>query len=104
MRGARRTSFNGNPGVVHMTPDVGEDLGLEPELADRLTVCARLFGSSGRGELDVVNTKRIQCLGNGDLGLGVEECIGELLALCETYSASARLVNLDDIYLVVCSR
>ena len=36
--GSGHTSFNSYPGVIHMTPDVGEDLGLETKLADRLAI------------------------------------------------------------------
>ena len=32
------TSFDSYPGIVHMTPDVSEDLGLETKLADRLAI------------------------------------------------------------------
>lgn len=41
------TGFDGNSGVVHMTANVCEDLGLEIELAYRHTVKSRLF--RGRG-------------------------------------------------------
>ena len=33
------TGFNGNAGIVHVATDVGEDLGLQPELANSLAVC-----------------------------------------------------------------
>ena len=64
-----------------MAADVGEDLGLEPELADGLAVRARLLGRGGRGELDVLDTERIERLGDGDLGLGIEKRVRELLSL-----------------------
>ena len=41
------TSFDGDSGIVHMAPDVREDFGLQPELADSLAVLARLFRGSG---------------------------------------------------------
>jgi hypothetical protein len=62
--------------------DVGEDLGLEAELTDRLAVRARLLGCGGGGEFKVLDAERVERLGDGDLGVGVEECVGKLLALC----------------------
>lgn len=35
------TSLYSNPSIIHMATNVGEDLGLETELADRLAVCRR---------------------------------------------------------------
>ena len=35
---AKHTSLHCYPGIVHMTPDVSEDLGLETKLADRLAI------------------------------------------------------------------
>ena len=64
-----------------MTAYVGEDLGPQPELANRFAVCPRLLRSNGRSELDILNAKGIKSLGNGNLGLGVEESIRELLSL-----------------------
>lgn len=46
-RGSARTSFDGNSSVVHVAPDVREDFGLQPELADSLAILAGLFRSSG---------------------------------------------------------
>jgi hypothetical protein len=34
------SSLDGDAGIVHMTPDVGQDLGLEAQLADGLAVRA----------------------------------------------------------------
>ena len=62
-----------------MATDVGEDLGLETELADSLAVRTRLFAGGRRRELDVLDTERIKSFGDGDLGLGVKESVGELL-------------------------
>lgn len=56
---------------------------LEAELADRLAVAARLLRGSRRGQLDVVDAEVIEGLGNLDLGLGVEEGVGELLAFSQ---------------------
>lgn len=56
---------------------------LEAELADRLAVTARLLRGSRRGQLDVVDAEVIEGLGNLDLGLGVEEGVGELLAFSQ---------------------
>lgn len=59
--GTRLTSLNGNPSVVHVTPDVCEDLGpLETHLADGLAVGTR-FGRGGRGgELDVFDSEVVK--------------------------------------------
>lgn len=66
-----------------MTSYVCEDLGLEAEFADGFAVGAGLFGC-GRGcELDVVDAEVVQGFGDFDLGFGVEEGIGELLAFTE---------------------
>lgn len=62
---------------------MSQDLGLEAQLADSLAVEPRLLGGSGRRQLDVVNAEFVEGLGNADLGLGVEEGIGKLLALTE---------------------
>ena len=94
------TSLDCYPGIVHMTPDVGEDLRLETELADGLAICttslapsidrnsrkdgrtlSRLLRCRGAGELDVLDTERIKRLRNRNLGLGIEERVRELLAL-----------------------
>ena len=84
------TSLNSNLDIVHVAADVGQDLGLETELADGLAVKTRLLGGTGRGELDAVNTELIQSLSDLDLGLSVEVGIGELLALTQR-----RLDNLE---------
>ena len=34
------TSLHSNPCIIHVTPDVREDFGLEAELADRLAIYA----------------------------------------------------------------
>lgn len=75
------TSLNSDFDIVHVTPDVGQDLGLETKLADGLAVQTRLLARARAGKLNAVNTELIQSLGNPDLGLGVEVCVGELLAL-----------------------
>lgn len=66
-----------------MASDMGEDLGLQAELADGFAVCARLLRGCGGCELDVLHTERIERLGNGDFSLGVEKGVGELFTLCE---------------------
>jgi hypothetical protein len=78
------TSLNSDPGIVHMASNVCENLGLESELADGLAISAGLLRCSGRGELDILDTECIESLRDGDLGLRIEESIGELLALCTT--------------------
>lgn len=47
------TSLDSDPGIVHVASDVGEDLGLETQLADGLTVLSRLLRSARAGELDL---------------------------------------------------
>ena len=46
-----------------------------------ILTCAGLFRCSGRGQLDVLHTEGIESLGDGNLGLAVEESVGELLPL-----------------------
>ena len=104
----RHTGLDSNAGIIHVATNVGEDLGLEAEVADGLAVEARLLTSSGRGELDVVHTKVVEGLGDLDLGLGVEEGVGELLALCKRdgnvwLTVVTKLGSLV-INLVMCSR
>lgn len=41
------TSFDGDSSIIHMAPDVREDFGLQPKLADCFTVLTRLFRRSG---------------------------------------------------------
>lgn len=83
-RGARlRTSLDSNPGVVHVASDVGEDLALEAHLADLDAVLATLLGGGRRRELDVLDAKVGERLGDLHLCLGIEKGIGELLALCK---------------------
>jgi hypothetical protein len=77
------TGLNGNSGIVHVTPDVGENLGLQPELADGFAIQSGLLRCSGGSELDVLYTKGVKSLCDGNLRLGIEERICELFALCE---------------------
>ena len=81
-----QTGLDGDACIVHVAANVGENLGLEAELADGLAIIARLLGGGGGGEFDVLYTKGIECLGDGDLCLGVEKGIGELFALWESMS------------------
>ena len=64
-----------------MTTNVSEDLRLQPKLADSLAMGARLLRRRRRSKLDVLDTKGIECVGDGDFGLGVEEGVGKLFAL-----------------------
>ena len=75
------SSIHSQSGIVHVAANVGQDLGLEAELADGLTIHPRLLGGGRGGELDVVDTELVESPGNLDLGLGIEEGIGKLLAL-----------------------
>ena len=64
-----------------MAADMCEDLGAESELADGLAIKTRLLRCSRGRQLKVFDTKGIQCLGDSDLGLGVEESVRELFSL-----------------------
>lgn len=66
-----------------MAADVGEDLCVEAELADGLAVGAGLLGGGGGGELDVVDAEVVKGAGDLDLGLGVEEGVGELFSFAQ---------------------
>ena len=80
-RRKERTCLNGDASIVHMAANVGKDLGIEAKLADGFAVDAGLLGGGGGSEFDVFYTKGIECLGDGDLCLCVEEGISELFAL-----------------------
>lgn len=60
---AVNTSLDGEPGVAHVAADMGQNLGLEAEIADLLAVIVRLLGRGGRGQLDVVDAEGIEGLG-----------------------------------------
>lgn len=64
-----------------MAADMSENLGAESELANGLAIKTRLFRCGGRCQLNVLDTKGIQSLRDGDLGLGVKESICELFPL-----------------------
>lgn len=75
------TSLDRYSCIVHVTSDVGQDLGsLEAELANGFTVLARLLRRSWRGKLDVIGTELVECLSDFNLLSGVEVGIGKLLA------------------------
>jgi hypothetical protein len=64
-----------------MAANMSEDLGLETKLADSFTVEAGLLGGSRGSQLNVIDTESIESLGDCNLGLGIKECVGELLSL-----------------------
>ena len=68
-----------------MASNVGEDLCFEAKVADGLAIDARLFGGGGGSEFDIFYPKGIECLGDRDFCLCVEEGIGELFALWSKY-------------------
>lgn len=70
--------FYCNACVIHMTPNMSEDFGLEPQIANDFAVLARLLRGCGGSELDIFDSEAIQCFSYLDLGLGIEECIGKL--------------------------
>ena len=78
---AINTSLNRDLDIVHVTPDVGQNLSLQTELADGLAVESALLTGARAGKLDTVDTERVERLGDLDLGLGVKVGIGKLLAL-----------------------
>jgi len=66
------TSFDCNLRIFKMATNVGENLGLQPELTDGLAITTGLLAGSRTGELDVVDTKLIKCLRNLDFGVEVK--------------------------------
>lgn len=76
--------FDGDARIVHVAADVGEDLRVEAELADGFAVRTGLLGRGGRGELEVLDTERIERPCDRDLRLRIEESVGELFALCSS--------------------
>ncbi len=69
--------------VAHVTAHVGENLGVEAKAGDTLDVGAALGAGGGRCELQVLHAKRVQKFGDLHLLVGVEEGVGELLALSQ---------------------
>jgi hypothetical protein len=65
-----------------MATDVGENFGIQTELADGFAVPPRLLGSRWRREFQILDAELVEGLGDGDLCLRVKEGIGELLPLC----------------------
>ena len=61
-----------------MTSYMGEDLGLEPQIAYDFAVLARLLRGCRRSELNIFNSKGVQCFRYLNFGFGVEEGIGKL--------------------------
>jgi hypothetical protein len=74
--------LDGDARVVHMATDVGENFGIQTELADGFAVPPRLLGSRRRREFQILDAELVEGLGDGDLCLRVKEGIGELLPLC----------------------
>lgn len=76
------TSLDRDPRVVHMTPDMSQDLALQSHVADLDAVLTTLLGSGGRSEFNVLYSKVGQGLRDLHLGFRVEERIRELFSLC----------------------
>jgi len=74
--------LDGDARVVHVATDVGEDFGLQAELADGLAVPSRLLGSCRRREFEILDAELVEGFGDGDLGFCVKEGISKLLPLC----------------------
>lgn len=77
------TSLYRNLDVRHCTSRMCKNLGLETELADSLAIEPALLTRTWVCELNAVDTKSIQGLGNSDLGLGIKVGIGELFTLSQ---------------------
>ena len=59
------TSLHSESSIIHVTSDMGQDLGLfKTEGTDGLAVVEGFGESGGRGELDVFNTEGVEA--NGD--------------------------------------
>ena len=74
---AVNTSLDCYSSIVHVTSNVGENLGLQAELANCFTVLAGLLGSCRASQLDIVCAKLIEGFGNLDLLSGIEVGIGK---------------------------
>lgn len=60
------TRLDGESGVIHVTSDMSQDLGLlQTHVTDGLAVLERFGRGGGRGELDVFHTKVIQTAVSG---------------------------------------
>src|SRR5437867_6816358 len=75
--------LHGNARVVHVAAHVGEHLRSERQRGNRAAILERLGRSDRRGELDVLDSERIQELRDGDLIRRREMSVRELLALTE---------------------
>ncbi|KAH3671919.1 hypothetical protein OGAPHI_000105 [Ogataea philodendri] len=78
------TSLDSNFCVVHVTSDMGQNLGFQSQLANRLAISPTLFRGDRRGQLDVVHSKIIQSLGNLYFLLGGEKGVGKLLTFSQS--------------------
>ncbi len=74
---------DGDLGVVHVTADVGQDLGLEAQPGDALAVGPALGAGHRRGQFEVLDAECVQQAGDLHLLVAGEEGVGELLALAQ---------------------
>ncbi|EEQ40972.1 homocitrate synthase, mitochondrial precursor [Clavispora lusitaniae ATCC 42720] len=85
--------LHGHSGIVHVTTNMRQDLGLQAQLANGLAVSSRSFRSNRRGQFDVVHTEIVQGLGNLNLLFCGEKGIGKSLALSQSGFDNLELVN-----------
>lgn len=89
------SSLDCDSGIIHVTSDVGENLGLKSQLTNGLAILETLWGSSRAGEFDIVDTEVIEGLGDFDLLFSGEECGCELLTLAKTVKVMLLAVKDD---------
>lgn len=81
---AVNTTLDSLLGILHIAPDVCEDLGLEAKVADGLAVLVRLLRRDGTRQFQIVASKIAKHRCNLDLVLSGEEGVCELLAFSQS--------------------
>jgi hypothetical protein len=97
--GKDNTCLHSNACVIHVTPDVCQDLGFESKLANSFTIQPGLFRCSGGSEFDVFNSESIQRLGNRNFRLRIKECICKLLSFCALGPGKPGITNIQTTYI-----
>ena len=72
-----------------MASDVRQNFSFETEFADGNAILSGLLRGRRRSQFNILDTKGVKSLGNGDLGRRVEEGISELLAFYISRGAKA---------------